>query len=486
MPKCIVESCPHKTGEKSHHPDIMLHCFPKNLEKIRLWLAHTGQNFHDLDQAAQCVFAGKKYDNFRICSAHFTEDSYTVRFNKKVLRDDAVPTIFPITTGESPINEKIFHRFLKRQRMESSYAFMSNICCADASTDTGDLSMMCDTGTQTDISCFVMDHTTRCLKEELVETDINSINYNHGYFDEMTDQKESLTSVVKSCSEATASLLHAPSTSLTPASTSLLAPAPTALMQVTLKDLLLSDLKVVIKDPPDDDDVPLPDVSTGEDLSYETDVSISECSVASQEDNRKDPDFELDSEISQESSIDSEAEDEEPEQQMVNERKFLVFESCLDTLFYKLTCESRLDCNSPIISLEKKVQGGFLSVFGHCISGHEFLLWESQPKLNQAAVGNILYAAAIHFCGSNLLKVLEVNNVLGLQQISEATYYRYQKKFLLSIDQHSKIPKKHRKKKTGNRKKFADDKCSDPGLITKYCVYALMNVADKKILDFET
>lgn len=95
VPKCIVTDCPYKTGRKLECPKVVLHAFPKNLEKIKQWLVQTRQEFGDLDAFAVEVLEGKESEKHRLCSEHFTSDCYVPQGSNFVLSRDAIPTVFP-------------------------------------------------------------------------------------------------------------------------------------------------------------------------------------------------------------------------------------------------------------------------------------------------------------------------------------------------------------------------------------------------------
>ncbi|XP_075701871.1 uncharacterized protein LOC142665935 isoform X2 [Rhinoderma darwinii] len=95
MPSCIVLGCPHKCGKKDSFPGVIMHAFPRSLDRIKAWLLRTGQIFEDLDGLAQRIYDGKKNNGHRLCSAHFTVDSYKANKSHSILRPDALPSIFP-------------------------------------------------------------------------------------------------------------------------------------------------------------------------------------------------------------------------------------------------------------------------------------------------------------------------------------------------------------------------------------------------------
>ncbi|XP_040287102.1 zinc finger protein 267-like isoform X1 [Bufo bufo] len=96
MPKCIVSGCPNHTARKDKNISngIMLHGFPKDLLRIKCWLSHINQNFGDIESFARKILEGKKTNSFRICSEHFSPDSYRQTKRKTVLKDDAIPRHF--------------------------------------------------------------------------------------------------------------------------------------------------------------------------------------------------------------------------------------------------------------------------------------------------------------------------------------------------------------------------------------------------------
>lgn len=108
-----------------------------------------------------------------------------------------------------------------------------------------------------------------------------------------------------------------------------------------------------------------------------------------------DPDWTISGE---ESSSSSETE-ESKEQKYCHDRKFIVFESQIDSLFYSMHCEK---CQGPVHNIQKRVVGSMVCVSCICSEGHEFYKWESQPKIGKAAVGNLIGAAAILFTGTHL------------------------------------------------------------------------------------
>ncbi|KAM7307999.1 hypothetical protein ISCGN_011634 [Ixodes scapularis] len=110
---------------------------------------------------------------------------------------------------------------------------------------------------------------------------------------------------------------------------------------------------------------------------------------------------------------------------LVHERKFIVFESCLDQLLE--TCRS---CAAPNTYIDKTVQGSSLQVSTLCRSGHTET-WCSQPVIRRKPVGNILVAAAILFTGCSIKKALRMLSSMGIACFCYKTFFIIQKAFLL-------------------------------------------------------
>ncbi|KAM4687480.1 uncharacterized protein O3C94_005997 isoform 2-T4 [Discoglossus pictus] len=94
MARCVVNGCnmyktKHRINNGQH---VTLHGFPKSTALIKIWLQQTGQDFGDIDAFVDKVKSKNTY--YRICSWHFTADSYYCRGIQKKLKPHAIPTIF--------------------------------------------------------------------------------------------------------------------------------------------------------------------------------------------------------------------------------------------------------------------------------------------------------------------------------------------------------------------------------------------------------
>ncbi|XP_073453539.1 uncharacterized protein [Aquarana catesbeiana] len=115
MPTCMVQSCPYSKLGKPQQPGTALHAFPSSARRIRSWLERTGHRFKDIDAFIRRILATRKDGDYRICSTHFAKDSYVLSGNAKVLKTDAMPTIFP--AGSKLIREACCLRSTRKARL---------------------------------------------------------------------------------------------------------------------------------------------------------------------------------------------------------------------------------------------------------------------------------------------------------------------------------------------------------------------------------
>ncbi|XP_069608974.1 oocyte zinc finger protein XlCOF29-like [Ranitomeya imitator] len=125
MPSCIVKGCSFCWKKKN--PDITIHAFPRSKEMIKAWLMQTGQDFGDIDAFTDKVFEGKKTDAFRICSQHFTSESYTNEGMRKSLKKGALPTIFNCTVQANTTVKKIQKKKERPSRPKSTKKIRSRM-----------------------------------------------------------------------------------------------------------------------------------------------------------------------------------------------------------------------------------------------------------------------------------------------------------------------------------------------------------------------
>lgn len=280
MPFCIVSGCSSKSNKTTSCRGIILHVFPRSIDRIKCWLRQTGQDFGNLNKFAKRVLDGKKTDIFRLCSEHFTPDCYVTNISKKILRDDALPTVFPnkgvILTARS-----------KRARMEFGV------------NNTNYLNTMLGSNLVASTSMENVKFGTGNLARDLGYFASQPSNPQDGFIDVMSTSN-----------------LNSP-------------------------------------DSEEPNNIPegassLSDTLTAEENSWRSN-------------------------------------------ELVPERRFIVFESCLDKILKQVSCS----CGEKICALHKVVQGMYLRVTGMCPCGHKSLTWENQPMRGRKNhVGNVPFPEA--------------------------------------------------------------------------------------------
>ena len=140
-------------------------------------------------------------------------------------------------------------------------------------------------------------------------------------------------------------------------------------------------------------------------------------------DNDDDYKYEMDDNAG--SSLDNS--DVELESEEHNERKFLVFESCLKMLLTLCSI-----CGAAISEWKETTSGSMLSVKMMCINSHQ-TCWSSQPLIKNIAAGNLLSSAAILFSGNTFSRIAQFASFLNLKFFSHTTYYNIQNKYLFPV-----------------------------------------------------
>ncbi|XP_071970138.1 uncharacterized protein [Engystomops pustulosus] len=173
MPTCIINQCSSKTGKKGQSPHIILHPFPKDLTRIYRWLFHTGQQFSDIDQLANRIKAENKTQKFRLCSEHFSRDSYLWNATTRNLRREAVPTIFPpVEEGEDLIEESLKKKVYKRKRVVEEV----QVPCPEPGPEDDPSVRLCKMSTKTGNDSFI---TFSKSTSQVVDNPALGVQYSH-------------------------------------------------------------------------------------------------------------------------------------------------------------------------------------------------------------------------------------------------------------------------------------------------------------------
>ncbi|XP_018113148.1 uncharacterized protein LOC108713924 [Xenopus laevis] len=448
MPNCIVKGCPHRSGQKLKYPDVTLHPFPHNLHQIKKWLLQTGQHGNDLESLADKILRGAKNSNFRMCSTHFSEEYYTFKGSKRMLKPNAVPTIF-YTSPVLPIirAQSTSVPAAKRMRVddpEPSTSFtvvrvVSRLITVgtqtdhrrnrtDVSTMTKKLSKDKDVATQTEppVKMEIAIQTG----DDSIEAELWKVQKDHIYPVCFIDPYKSIDPL-ESISESKES--HSAKGCLSTLHTS----------------------KGESSQNPTNS---LEGFSTDQNFLNQTTESLEQSTVHQHRD-------------------------------YVRQRKFIIFEENLDSLLYLIKCQhpQTTPCQAPILNIQKFINGSMIQVRLLCLDGHKSLIWNSQPLSGDISVGNVLLANSVLVCGLSFQKVKKMLDLLSIPFFSQTTYCKYQMSYLFpSIDlQWRHEQESTQKELSGKSVALAGDCQFDtPVHSTKYCTYTMMDVMSKKILSF--
>ncbi|KAM4691328.1 uncharacterized protein WCC33_016168 [Rhinophrynus dorsalis] len=370
MPTCLIKGCKHRTGQKSKHPSVVLHTFPKSLDYIKRWLIQTKQDFGDIDAFAQKVLDGKKTEGHRVCSKHFASSCYTAHGSKFLLKEDAIPTIFP--GDEEKIKREKIATGPPVKKFKADYSSIRisrpPAICVNASSQTTANIGLKNVGIATNPKYQKM-HVT-------MQTYIPYVAHIGVQCGDGTEFGTKIKSEPKPVS--TKMKKRSCSTSLSTNSRWLHSKNSTRIKEED-PDQLHEYNRLLEGQTENTADFQINESSGGKPKTV----------IIKEGENAPDP-FTI---VESDTDFDYESPDEnmdampdEPPVYLermstdeVDERKFFVFESSLDKLFYRVQCGAGLDCTSPIAYVQKKIVGSVMTVIGYCLSGHNFKIWDRQP-----------------------------------------------------------------------------------------------------------
>ena len=220
-------------------------------------------------------------------------------------------------------------------------------------------------------------------------------------------------------------------------------------------------------------------ITQNKDMEEEEEFSDSTSTCSSSSNNNYIPPIISPADEESDSEVDSEPNTTDP----VKERKFIIFESCLNELLFRCT-----ECNSPALETARFVQGSMIGVAMTCPKNHH-TSWRSQPVTNRYPLGNILICAAVMFAGATYTRFHQMCKFISLQVPSPSSFFRIQRNYLFSV-----IHKQWAREKEAFQKDLhlakeltliGDGRCDSPGYSAKYGTYTLMEATTSKIIDFE-
>ena len=211
------------------------------------------------------------------------------------------------------------------------------------------------------------------------------------------------------------------------------------------------------------------------------DISLNDSliSLGSNTDTR-DPEWRPSDELS---DTDSDSECDE-DVNVAKEKKFIVFESCLNDLLEK--CHA---CGHKTITDRRTVGTCLIATVTCLVCGHS-RTWTSQPMSGTMPYGNLILSAAIMFAGASPAKHLRILDFAGIQNISLKTYMTVQSAYLTPtiIDVWKKSQEALVQEIKDNPRTLqlaGDARCCSPGHTAKFGSYSLMDLHTGKILDLQ-
>lgn len=153
----------------------------------------------------------------------------------------------------------------------------------------------------------------------------------------------------------------------------------------------------------------------------------------------------------------------------------------------------RPDCCEAIVKCTHIISGCSIKLEMTCSASH-ITEWYSCPQMTSKGGGvipanNMLEAAGILFSGSHYAKYFMFNRIRNVHGISESTYYRYQKHFLVPVvQQHWKTQQEVVISQLSQQSIIlaGDGRCDSSGKCAKYCSYTLMDVDTQMVVHSET
>ena len=166
----------------------------------------------------------------------------------------------------------------------------------------------------------------------------------------------------------------------------------------------------------------------------------------------------------------------------LDDRKYLVFESCLKTLLMVCTV-----CLASCRVSVKHVKGTLVVMRAVCCNGHE-KIWASQPLHKKMPLRNLLMAASMFFSGTSANKAILMLKNINCMTFGLRSFSNIQAAYLLSSV--SNVWKKSQLKLVFNRKHKdlhigGDARCCSPGHTAKYGSYSVMDLKTDEILDVQ-
>ncbi|XP_040189237.1 uncharacterized protein LOC120920891 [Rana temporaria] len=467
MPGCMAKDCMNYTKKGDKESRISYFTFPKDDQKIKEWLHNAGMDPGMIEEYIPIIKADKHADSYRMCSSHFTNDCFTMRGTQRRLVTNAAPTIFTDVPKKHNTDNKWLLKLKKIWRNEqpkestSSENFDSLTChCQCHQKYNIENVSKLEAGTQT------TEPSTHFIISEPPTAKVaspRSYLMDHPYcnFEEplMSPMYMSTPEIQKRRPEVRELIDNSPSMSFM---------SPPSKRQKNAMSLVGKYYES-------------PDLESKKKLLYADDPSFheSDCETPQKSDMslcESLPDRELQNENIIPHPLN-----------LVHEKKFIVFESCLDKILYAMMCPE-FGCSSQIYKIEKIIIGTMITVYSTCRCLHRLKLWESQPKIKQYAAGNILLAGAITLSGGSYAKVREMFDLCGIAIFGKTSFNKAQTRYVhkaVDISWQKNLSDVTKELKGKPVFIIGDGQCDSPGYSAKYSTYTCMDLFTKKIVDFD-
>ena len=170
-----------------------------------------------------------------------------------------------------------------------------------------------------------------------------------------------------------------------------------------------------------------------------------------------------------------------------DEPKFIVFYSCLMTLFsfFCLNCKA----DKPEVTMNNN--GTMVTVRQHCHSCEVGFTWRSQPFIfGRYPAGNVLLSFSALMAGASISKILLVFKHMKLCAYNIRTFFYHQSRFLFPAilkywEEYQSSLMSKIKSSTDQVEWAGDGRFDSMGHSAKYGVYSLFSSPEMKIVHFE-
>ncbi|CAN7943747.1 unnamed protein product, partial [Ixodes hexagonus] len=435
---CCAVGCHNNRGANQ---DVTFHVFPRDLQRRARWIAAV-RRAHWVPTKAS-----------RLCSVHFTEESYELssRLSKEFglgqraprLNADAVPTIFNYVVAPSTPLRGAFAKRRRKDTVDEAIVEHAAMAAANSVPDpnpdpipVGNGDLVPDGGQfSMDVSGPEVEPTPRnaCV---FIQTD-----------------------PVQTCTQSNQTKIKVRSIG-----TQTAFPKPSKEVQTeTTQQTNSATSNPVLVDAPTDD-------------AHGSDSDDDPLGLLLQD--PRDTDYHPNS-----------SEDEEapgtgatPEANQAAADKYIVFGSCLKKLLKRCP-----HCFSMSTQVSFQLVGSMVKATITCSAGHTSS-WESQPRCHGKPEGNILMCSGIVFSGGCPTKVLRLFDIMGVARIHSTQFNEYQRCYLLPAvmdvwraEQHTLVESLQ-----GRPLRLAGDGRSDsPGFSALHGTYSLLETSINRIIHLE-